>query len=196
MTKIGLRLTNNDLLELAKEFDLDINLIKTVKDVESNSKGFIDDTNNPTIRFENHWFDKLTKGKFKKDYPEITVHYKIKNYNKKGLEEVKRFDKAFELAETEACLSTSWGLFQIMGFNYNLCGYDDVYEFIKDMFISEKNQLRAFLNYITETGIIKYLKDLKFETFAFAYNGKDYKSNNYDVKLTTIYNNYKNGTIR
>ena len=44
-------------------------------------------------------------------------------------------------------------MFQRMGFNYDKCGKGYVLDFVREHFISESNQLRAFVGYVQGTGL-------------------------------------------
>lgn len=188
--EIGKKITDEDFLLLCKEFDIEEKLIKTVINVETVGYGFYKkDKKIPIVRFENHIFDKLTKSKYRKSNPELTTPYWIKNYNLKGVSEYDRLNKAFELDEKCALLSTSWGLAQIMGFNYKLCGYRTIEDFCRAMFTSEYLQLKAMLTYLTETNIINNLKQKDWITFAKLYNGKNYEENKYPEKMKSYYFN-------
>lgn len=198
MKNRGIRLIESDFEIMAKSFNIDLIILKAFILTETgNGFGYYDGTDYPVIRFENHWFNKLTKGKFEKSHPELTTHFKVKNYNLKGLAEIGRFDKAFELDEKAACLSTSWGLGQVMGFNYETCGYSDIFDFVKAMFISEFNQLSAMLNYMDYHDILNHVRNKNMSAAFTAYNGRDYAEYAYDEKFQNYYKKLiQNGNFR
>ena len=86
-------------------------------------------------------------------------------------------------------METSWGMFQVMGFNYATVGYSSVREFVKDMETSEMYQEGAFSRYVKAHWLEKYMTGYKegFAKFAHAYNGPAYKMNKYDDKLISRY---------
>ena len=67
---------------------------------------------------------------------------------------------------TAALQSASWGMFQIMGFNYQACGYGSVESFINDMFESESRHLTAFVGFIKKNKLASALKNKSWATFA------------------------------
>ena len=95
--------------------------------------------------------------------------------------------KAMVIDEESALKSTSWGMFQIMGFNHKLAGFDTIYEFIEYIKISEKNQLEAFFIFLRKSKCFKYLKSMDWAKFARCYNGSGFKKNGYDSKLKRAY---------
>lgn len=107
-----------------------------------------------------------------------------------GISEIKRYSKAKLINAEAAMLSTSWGLFQIMGFNYQAAGYISVEAYVADMFVSEQAHLKAFCNYIKndkDGSLLKSLKSKDWAAFAREYNGPAYQRNKYDIKLDTEY---------
>lgn len=52
------------------------------------------------------------------------------------------------LDKNAALKATSWGKFQILGSNHLSAGYKDVNEFVSSLSVSEKNHLKAFVNFI------------------------------------------------
>ena len=184
-------MNNTDLTLLANEYDLDFDVIKAVVTVESLGEGF-DKTGYPKILFEGHWFHKFTKGKFDKTNP--TISYKrwtTKYYN---MSQKKRLTEAYRLDADAALMSTSWGLGQVMGFNYKLVGYTTVDLFAQAMFENEYLQAKAMFDYIKNTGLLEPLKRITKELdkderiihwrkFAYSYNGSGYEKNNYHNKL-------------
>ena len=100
-------------------------------------------------------------------------------------------ESALELDDHCAMLATSYGIFQIMGFNHKSAGYDTVSKFVEAMSKSEENQIKAFCHFIKNNGLISTIDKLDFATFARRYNGPNYAQNNYDVKLRKAYNAVK-----
>ena len=94
-----------------------------------------------------------------------------------------------------ANLSTSFGMFQIMGFNHNKCGFDNVFDFVKFLRESEENQIDAFFKFIKNIKADDKLKAKDWAGFARAYNGPGYEINKYDKKLQIAYNKVKNSYI-
>ncbi len=51
------------------------------------------------------------------------------------------------------------------------------------MFESEGKHLELFMDFCNENHLVKYLQKQQWASFASRYNGSDYASNAYDVKL-------------
>lgn len=65
----------------------------------------------------------------------------------------------------------SWGLPQMMGFNWKACGFKSLYEFKHAMEESESAQLHAMLRWLEGNGLIKRLRSQDWVGFARGYNG-------------------------
>ena len=94
------------------------------------------------------------------------------------------------LDRAAALQSASWGMFQIMGFNYQACGYSSVESFVEDMFKSESEHLSAFVGFIKKNKLAAALKSKNWATFAAAYNGPGYAENHYDTKMEKAYKKF------
>lgn len=152
--------------------------IKAVTAVESRGKGF-DDLHQPIILFERHWFRKFTDGDYD-NHPDIS-NSKPGGYTQ---DEHARLAKAVKLNRAAALKSCSWGLFQIMGFNFEACGYTNLQDFVNDMYESESKQLDAFVEFIAHDARLRAaIKSGDAAAFAKAYNGPNYAINKYDQKL-------------
>ncbi len=183
-----------DYQNAAKVLNIEIALIKAVADVESTGVGFIKDGGDydgyPKILFEGHKFHEYTHGKFDYDHETISYPKWTRKYYLGGSAEYRRLNLAKSLDLDAALKSTSWGKFQIMGFNFLGCGYKSVLSFVHDMHLSEGVQLMAFINLIKYEGWDVYLRLKDFGMFAYHYNGAGYKANDYDTKLQKAYKKF------
>jgi len=105
--------------------------------------------------------------------------------------EIQRLDLAGSLDRDAALQSASWGAFQIMGFNYKLCGFNTVQEFINAMYKGEGTQLLAFINFVKSKKLDDELRDKDWAKFAYYYNGSGYAINKYDEKMKAAYIKFK-----
>ena len=105
----------------------------------------------------------------------------------------KRLIKAYQLDQTAALESCSWGAFQIMGEYWKIMGYSSAKDFTKSVSRSPKEQIKSFVLYIKNVNpaIKKYLRAQDWAAVAKAYNGAGYKENNYDEKLEAAYKKFK-----
>lgn len=188
-------LTDKIIKDVAKQYNILPERVKAVVVVESAGTGFYTKgkyKGELTVRFEGHHFRRFTKGKYDKTHPRLSYsNWKLGFKYNRGINEFGRFFEAFELNNEAAWLSTSWGLFQIMGFNYESCGYDSVKEMIIDFYKSEENQLKAFLNYCEYNKILDDLREGRYTAFARVYNGSNYAVNGYHIKLKEAENRFK-----
>ena len=108
----------------------------------------------------------------------------------KGIEyEWQRMEKAKSIDNESALLSVSYGLFQIMGFNYKAAGFKTVDEMYTACARSERNQLDAFCNFVlADKRLIIALRNNDFLNFAIAYNGPAQRG--YDLKLSQAFNKW------
>ena len=74
-------------------------------------------------------------------------------------------------------LSTSYGLFQIMWFNYKKCWWRDINSFVSDLMnpdpkIAIKNQIRAFENFVkSNKSLLTAMEEENWQQIARYYNG-------------------------
>jgi hypothetical protein len=168
---------------VAKRLGCSVSAVKAVAEVESRGGGF-DVQGFPKVLFEGHWFYRYTKGKYAASNPTLCYPSWTKIYYGKSAEaEKNRLAAAASLDRTSANLSTSWGMFQVMGFNYAICGYKSVQEFVNAMCKSEGAQLEAFCSYVINNGLDVFLRAKDWDSFAYGYNGKEYRKNDYAGKL-------------
>ena len=194
-------LTDYSFDKIAKEFGLNPAHIRAIFEVEAGGKsGFLsEDNTKPVTLEEGHIFYKYAKQKglnvdeLCKKYPTICYPKWTKSHYKKGLAEYARYELAKSINEECAMLATSFGIGQLMGFNFASCGYKNVKDFVNDMYESEEKQLRAMCMFIKyNPKMFNALKKEDWTTFASLYNGSGYKQNKYDTKLQLAYNKWKN----
>lgn len=194
------KLTNEMIKDLANRLGIEPALLKAVQLVEAAGRdGFLSD-GRPQILFEGHIMYK----EFHKKFPDRDLAYLCKKFSMVfypkwdkskyfgGLGEYKRLELAKEIDEECALKATSWGMFQIMGFNHNLCGCKDVFDFVHKMSESHEKQLELMYYFMNNSGCLKELKEKDWAGFAKKYNGPGYAQNAYDQKLRNAYENFKN----
>lgn len=189
------KITEVDIQQVAVQLDVEIPVVKAVFEVESRGSGFLAD-GRPKILFEGHIFWSQLKKKgidplmFAPSNPTILFPVWTRDYYKGGALEYDRLNQAQSIDNEAALASASWGAFQIMGFNYKVCGYSTVFKYVDSSYIREGEHLKAFGWFITTAGLLKHLKNKDWASFAKGYNGPSYKQNNYDVKLEAAYTKY------
>lgn len=191
--------------------------VLAVRELESNGSGMIRDTNQPKILFEGHQFYRLlkdagvTQGKLDEltaSHPDIVYKKWDKMHYRNLTGEWGRLDEARRLcaeitagtilpagcksAEHIADMAASWGLFQIMGFNWRLCGCSDVPNFVA-MSATEAGQTELFLKYLSgrnDGALIKALAEQNWSEFARLYNGPRFRENRYDIRLKQAFDKF------
>ena len=188
-------LQHQDFLEAATQLGVPLASVYAVQSVESKGCGFL--TNGrAVILFERHKFYEELRKVMSTD--QLTALYQknpdIINATAGGYlggaNEWPRFSRAFNINGEAAMRSTSWGLFQIMGFNYKDAGFPNVGAYVDAMKLSEREQLKAFCSFIkVYAGGRAYdaLLQRDWKTFARLYNGSNYAINKYDVKLENAF---------
>lgn len=168
-----------DLLALyqatAKELDVPPAAVRAFAIVESDEKshtaaGF------PVLRFEQHRWKKYRVA-------EAAAMTFDKAVNSKNLDERwEQFERMREVASDAAILSHSFGIFQVMGFNYKQCLCADVETFLRRSMTVE-GQFTLFKRFMLESpALLSAVRRFKPEDVGFHYNGPQYKRNKYDVK--------------
>lgn len=186
------KLTDEQLVKAAREAGIEPAALKAFAIVESAGNGFLPD-GRPKILFEGHIFHRQLKLKnidptpYLAKYPDIVYPKWDKTKYKGGADEYKRLAIAESINKEAAWKSTSWGMFQIMGFNYKICDYDNVFDFVAAMSANEYNQLLAATKLIKAMGLISALKQRNWVFLASRYNGPLFRQNQYDEKLENAY---------
>ncbi len=183
--------TRRDKIDAAAKLGTTLEVVEAVTAVESSGRGFIPDTDWPVILFEGHKFHDFTDGRYSDDAPTISYPRWTKKHYRGGRGEYDRLTSALALCGDDpspALRSCSWGMFQIMGFNHEATGFDDVTEFVNAMATGERQQLMAFCEFVlANSKMTKALRDHEWAVFAHHYNGSEYRQNRYDIKLASAF---------
>lgn len=180
-------LTEQDYQRAAKALGCEVAAIKAVAEVESTGSGFLP-SGEPKVLFEAHIFDRLTNGRFRKSHPNLSsAKWDRSLYGPAGQHQHKRLAEAVKLDREAALQSASYGKFQVMGFNWKVCGYKSLQAFINAMFRSEGDHLDAFVGYVKARKLDDELQRLDWAGFSAGYNGPSYAENAYDTKMAKAY---------
>ncbi|MEM6439227.1 MAG: N-acetylmuramidase domain-containing protein [Pseudomonadota bacterium] len=158
--------------------------IRAVAEVESRGAAFLA-SGRPPILFERHVFRRLTAGEF--DGTGDLSHPAPGGYGRGGEAQYDRLARAAALHREAALRAASWGRFQILGLNAELCGWPDVETFVGDLCESEAAQLIAFVGYVRGARLEAALRRRDWAAFAKGYNGPAYAKNRYDAKMAEAY---------
>ena len=170
---------------LAAELGCEKAAVMAVADVESRGAAFLPD-GRPTVLFERHVFRRLTGGAHDAEAPDLSAPTPG-GYGPGGAAQHDRLDRAIALDRRAALRATSWGRFQIMGFNAEMVGFADVEAFVRAICDDEEAHLRAFGAYVRAAGLVPSLIARDWAAFARGYNGPGWRRNRYDEKLAQAY---------
>jgi hypothetical protein len=136
--------------------------------VESGKAGYLPDRR-PQILFERAIFHRRTNGAYDVTHPGISAPT-WGGYSG-GAAEYTRLAEAYALSPDDALQSASWGLGQIMGFNFSSAGYDNASDMVQAACASEAAQLQQFVSFLQHTGVVEPLQSQDWTTVAAKYNG-------------------------
>ena len=179
-------LDGSDLARAAKQLRCDRAALEAVAEVEAAGSGFLPD-GRVKVLFEGHWFHRYTAGRFDASYPALSFAKWTRAHYADGAGEWQRLSCAMKLDRRAALLSASYGRFQVMGFNFAICGYRTVEGFYAAMRRSEGAHLDAFCAYVERNGLADELREHRWADFARRYNGPEYRRNDYDGRLARAY---------
>ena len=196
----GGKLTDSDFQNAARTLgpNVEAAMIRAFAEVESGGKSGFGATGFPKIAFEGHIFRTSTKRAYDKTHPLLSYPYVKKagpewqKNNKNDATAVETLKAAMQLNRAAAYEACSWGMFQVMGFNYWMCGFSSVDAFVESMKAGESGQLKAFVGYcIKKPGLKDALANKNFINCAKLYNGDDY--GDYDKRIEKSYKKYSGG---
>lgn len=196
-----------DIERTATQLGIEPCALHAVIEVEANGDGFLSD-GRPKILFEPHVFwRELVKRHYNpegllKREDVRKAHGDISDilYKKQGTRPYGSYSaqwgylkRARAINEDAALCSASWGAFQIMGNNYEVCGFDTIQEFVSVMSDGYAGQLEALGSFLRANNLIRPLKAHDWTVFARGYNGPGYAKNKYDTQLRQAYENCVRG---
>jgi hypothetical protein len=147
----------------------------------------------PTILFERHKFHEFTKGVHSAQHPDIS-NARGGGYGDGSHENAwRRFERAYALDPEAAIKATSWGQFQMMGFNFFMTPHTSPQAMVAFMAENEVNQLSVFMDFVRHCNLIDAMRTRSWREFAAAYNGSGYERNRYHEKMERFYNEFRNG---
>ncbi len=189
-------LTDAQYAAAAQRIGCEPAVIKAITVQECNGPAF-DSQGRPVILFERWWFSSYTRHVWDKTNPNVTLAKHLRYPNGKINIKAEHsftggvyvcFDEAFRLDSHAALLSTSWGKFQIMGFNYKKAGYDSPEAMVAAMRRSVDDQLQAFTGFVLSDHVLtSAFQNKNWAALASHYNGGSYQSNDYDNSLRSRY---------
>lgn len=185
------KLSDEDFRIVAEELGVEVAAIKAVVSIEAgaNMKGFWA-PGVPVINFDRTMYNRFrSKAKDKSGAKGEKVPAGLTGY---ALREWTLLINARKVNAQGANMGTFWGMFQIGGFNWKICGCSSLEDFISRMSYSEREQLELFASFLKSTGFVRYLREKNWSAFARRYNGSSYASRRYHTRLAAAYKRHKN----
>jgi len=169
-------------------------LMRTVMQVESAGSGF-DRKGRTLILYEPHIAyreaQKIAPDKLG-EMKSIGVAYEKWGSRPYPKDSYPAFMRAAQVHPEVAHRACSWGLPQILGSNFSVCGYKSAIAMAADFATGEDAQLAAMARFIiANPAMRRALLALDWAEFARRYNGPGYAKNAYDKKLAAAYAKFK-----
>lgn len=183
-------LESADITEAANRLSVTVPHIVALKTVETGAAGAFlpDGSGRLAALLEALHFSRRTLGKYDKVHPGISSQKWDRKLYLGGAAEYRRIDLAMSIDRTAALEATSWGGFQIMGFNHGACGFASAEDMVVAMAASERQQLLAFCGFIASNPTLhRALQAGDWRTVARIYNGEGFEANRYDTKLRSTF---------
>lgn len=184
-------LTRADYEQVAQTLGCEPEAVQAVVEVESGRLGAFGADGKPVILFEPHIFSRRTDRKYDTTNPNVSYRsWDAAKYPRTQEGRWAQLREAYALDPHNAVASASWGLFQIMGFNHNACGFPDAKTFVTEMCRSQAHQLKAFAAFVRTNNLADELVRKDWEGFAAGYNGSG-QVERYGRLLREAYNRLK-----
>ncbi len=183
------RRDEGDIAAAALLIGCNIAALHAVLTVETGNRSGFDDHGRPKMLFEPHIFFRELRAGDPRLFNQAVAQklaYPTWGMLPYPADSYPRLEAAIALNETAALHAASWGLGQVMGFNYAAAGCATVQEMVLAAMDSEAAQLGHVVGYILTNGLSQYLIDQDWPAFAAAYNGRG-QIQVYAGRLATAY---------
>lgn len=198
------KLDDIDLPREGHEIGVGEDILHGFIDCESRGKGF-DSSGRPIILFEPHVFYRCLPTAKRAKAVAAGLAYKEWKAGAYGKESTQypKLIRAMVVDETAALKACSWGMFQVLGENHKMIGFDTPQAMVFAMMEDEENHLRACVDFIRAAGIDDDLRRLdailKTRPVTAAecapavrvYNGPGYAKNGYHTKMAASLNKWR-----
>ncbi len=184
-------LTDADFEIVARELGVEVAAIKAVVRIEAGAamEGFWA-PGVPIVNFDRSMYRKYgSKAVNKRGDKNAKVPAGLTGY---PLRKWTTLTKMRRINAEGADMGTFWGMFQIGGFSYKVCGCETIQEFVRLMSRSEFDQLELFAAFVVNTGYVEYIRRKDWAGFARRYNGPSYAKRGYHRRMAAEYAKYKN----
>ena len=178
--------------EYAAKLDVPVSALLAVAEVESGGRLFsrVRGKNEPLIRFEGHYFDRLLTGNDRLEAREHGLAHPVAGRIKNPRSQVERWsllNQAIRINRIAALSSVSWGLGQVMREHWRWLGYGSVDSMVATARSGAGGQLQLMVRYIEKAGLCHALNKRDWVAFARTYNGPSFHQNKYDTKMAAAF---------
>lgn len=193
ISKKGLRtLTDLDYKLVAYNLGVEEAAIKAIVEIETGRthRGFNAD-GSPIVNFDIDVFRTMAARR-KIDISDFECSHPLVFSDDDASQKVHhlRLRQAMAIDSIAAIQGTFWGMFQIGGFNWKICGASSPRDFAYRMSRTERDQLDLFAEFIRQSGLLSYLQEKNWAAFARGYNGPSYDKQNYHGRMAAAYRKY------
>ena len=182
------QLTDQDIRSSSNRMGVPFANIKAFTVVEASGSGFQD--GRPKILPEPHIFSALTGHRFDRSNPDASYS----NWGQRPYPPTQdaRYDLLLKMVGLDVPAgfsAVSYGKFQILGENFQECGYNSSFSFAEAQSRDEQTQLSSFESFVYhKTGLLDAIRKMgktaeSCEDAASLYNGTGYRRYNYHGKL-------------
>ncbi|MEP1209631.1 MAG: N-acetylmuramidase family protein [Rhizobiaceae bacterium] len=177
---------------LAEELAIPPAALQAIAEVESGGRIYADigSRQEPLIRFEGHYFDRLLNGAQRQTARQRGLAHPKAGRIGNPRNQAKRWallNRAIRINRIAALSSTSWGLGQVMGAHWQWLGYGSVDALVAQARAGAAGQVRLMARYIDKAGLVPAIQNRDWKAFARGYNGPAYARHAYDQRLKSAY---------
>lgn len=177
----AIAITQQDIWNISQRYGIKPEVIDGVGITESNLSGWFPNGQIKILPEPHIFYDNLPKerrtqalklGLATKNYDATKASGHYKRMSKNAGPRYAFFQKMIDFDEHAAYMSISMGSFQIMGFNYEHCGFSNAKEMFETFCDSEAAQLEAMVSFIiNEPGGLNAFQTEDFDAIEKIYNG-------------------------
>lgn len=179
------RLSLADYNRVASANNIPVAHLRAVVKIEAAGAGF-NSQSLLKLLYEYHIAYRRTKGAVRSKLIKAGIAVKkwgAKKYPRSMRDRHSQVSKAVIIAGMRGYEFASYGLPQMMGFNFKICGFSSAKAMVEYMLVSEANQLEVMIRFLKGTGLIDKLRRGDWKGLARGYNGPGYAKHGYDKKL-------------
>ncbi len=163
-------------------------VLLAVSIVETDGRAFarVGDRNEPLIRFEGHYFDRLLAGDARRIARTAGLAHPRAGAVRNPVSQPARWallSRAASIDADAAYASTSWGLAQVMGSHWRALGYEGPLGLARTARASADGQFDIAARFLSLGGLHRLLERGEAAGFARRYNGPAFARNRYDTKI-------------